>query len=282
MEGSVNIMQKVCRTMRLGSADLAVAILLVAGAVAWAQGPASNGTTKPQMMAKDADPDWEVATVRPSNPDEQTQDVRTLGRHMLIHRQTVEALLRMGYGLQKSQIVGAPEWVKTEEFDADGLADAEGEPSVRQVQSLVRKLLAERFGVKAHREQREMSVFALTVAKNGPKLTPAKGDRFSGGQQNPRTGEGYRTIGFKDTSMQDLATMLMQYVDRPIVDKTGLKGPYDFTLKYTYDESVAPVDGTAPPSLFTAMQEQLGLKLDPVRAPADVLVVDSVERPGAN
>jgi len=268
--------------MRFGLTGSAVAALLAFG-VAQAQSTAAGAATaKPHMMAKDADPDWEVVTVKPSDPDEQVQDVRTLGRHMLIHRQTVEAMLMMGYGLEKNQILGAPEWVKRESFDADGLADVEGQPSVQQLQSLVRKLLAERFGLKAHKEQREMAVFALTVVKNGPRLPPARGDRYAGGQQMARGGEGYRTLAFKDTSMQDFAVMLLDYLDRPVVDQTGLKGSYDFTLKYTYDESRAPADGSAPPSLFTAIQEQLGLKLVPVKAPADVLVIDKVDRPSAN
>jgi uncharacterized protein (TIGR03435 family) len=196
------------------------ATLVALAAMMWAPGSvwgqdAPNKAPKPQMMAKDADPDWEVATVEPSDPDEQVQDVRTLGRHMLIHRQTVEAmLLMMGYGLQKNQIAGAPEWVKTESFDADGLADVEGDPSVQQLQSLMRKLLSERFGLKAHKEQREMGVFALTVGKDGPKIASAKGDRFGGGQQMARGGDGYRTLAFKDTSMQDFAVMLLDHVVR--------------------------------------------------------------------
>jgi uncharacterized protein (TIGR03435 family) len=242
----------------------------------------SDGIEKLGRMPSNADPDWEVVTVKPSAPDEQLQDVRTLGRHMLIHQQTVEAMLRMGYGLENSQIANAPEWVKTEYFDADGLADVEGEPSLPQFQSLLRKLLAERFGLKAHKEQRVMAVFALTVAKGGPKLTPTKGERFSGGQQNAKGGEGSRTLAFRDTPMQDFVAMMLDYLDRPVVDQTGLKGSYDFTLKYTYDETRAPNDGTAPPDLFTAIQEQLGLKLAAVKAPAEVLVIDQVERPGAN
>jgi uncharacterized protein (TIGR03435 family) len=234
------------------------------------------------MVAKDADPDWEVVTVKPSAPDEQVQDVRTLGRHMLIHQQTVEAMLRMGYGLDKSQIANAPGWAKTENFDADGVADVDGEPSLQQFQNLLRKLLAERFELKAHIEQREMAVYALTVSKGGTKMTPATGERFSGGQQNARAGDGFRTLAFRDTSMHDFAAMMLDYLDRPLVDRTGLKGSYDFTLKYTYDEARAPQDGTAPPGLFTAVEEQLGLKLVPMKAPADVLVIDKVERPGAN
>ena len=89
-------------------------------------------------------------------------------------------------------------------------------------------------------------------------------------------------LEFTNTSMKDVTLLMLLEVGRPIVDRTGLPGKYDFKLSFTNDESRAPTDGSAPPGLFTAMQEQLGLKLEPVRAPAPVLVVDTVQRPTAN
>jgi uncharacterized protein (TIGR03435 family) len=87
---------------------------------------------------------------------------------------------------------------------------------------------------------------------------------------------------FQNTSMPDLALMLLGQVDRPVVDQTGLKGRYDFQLLWTRDEAATAAGTDAPPGLFTAIQEQIGLKLEPVRAPADVLVIDRLEKPGAN
>jgi uncharacterized protein (TIGR03435 family) len=252
----------------------------VTGITAHAQDAAKPGPAK--TMPKDADPGWEVASVKRSDPNDENQTIRMLGRHMVIHKQTVEAMLTVAYGVQKNQIVDAPEWARKENFDVDGVADVEGQPSLQQFQSLIRKLLVERFGLKVHRDQREMAVFALRVTKDGPKLKSASNPGSDVNQLRVGGGIGYRTLTFTSTSMQDLSVMMLQFVDRPVVDQTGLKGQYDCELKYTYDESRAPTDGTAPPGLFTAIQEQMGLKLEPVKAPAEVLVIDHVEQPDAN
>ena len=256
--------------------------LLAAGSLA-AQGSAAGAEAKkPQMMVRDADPDWEVVTVRPSDPNAANAKFDRRGRHLIIENQTVETILMFGYGMQKSQIAGAPDWVRTERFDVDGVPDVDGQPTIQQFQSIVRKLLTERFGLKAHKEQREMPVFALRVSKDGPKLSPRKGDPNAAPNQQVNNGQGYRMLRFTNYSMEHLALMMLVYVDRPVLDQTGLTGQYDFNLSYTYDETRAPTDGSAPPSLFTAIQEQMGLKLVPVKAPAEVLVVDAVERPSAN
>jgi uncharacterized protein (TIGR03435 family) len=232
------------------------------------------------MMAQDADPDWEVVTVRPSDPNARNDTFDVRGRHVLVKYQTVEMMLMAGYGVQKNQIVAAPEWVRTERYDADGVPDVDGQPNLRQFQSMMRKLLAERFGLTLHHEQREMPVFALRVAKGGAKIARSNGDP-NGLPRDEGGGGIIRTDQFTNTSMADLALMLLLDVDRPIVDQTGLHGRFDFQLKWSRDEA-STVDLNAPPGLFTAMQEQIGLKLEPTRAPADVMVIDKVERPSAN
>jgi uncharacterized protein (TIGR03435 family) len=142
-------------------------------------------------------------------------------------------------------------------------------------------VLAERFGLKLHHEQREMPVFALTVAKGRPKLTPSTSDPNGLPNQHGNRGVGWQMYQYRNTSMPELALELLSSVDRPSVDQTGLKGRYDFQLKWLTDESHAS-DPDAPPGLFTAIQEQIGLKLEPMKALAEVLMVDKVERPGAN
>jgi uncharacterized protein (TIGR03435 family) len=118
------------------------------------------------------------------------------------------------------------------------------------------------------------------VAKGGEKLAKSGGDPNGLPQDNAQGGT-IRTHRFTNTSMSDLALMLLLDVSRPVVDQTGLQGRYNFQLKWLKDEAGAS-DPNAPPGLFTAIQEQIGLKLEAVRAPADVLVIDKVERPGAN
>jgi uncharacterized protein (TIGR03435 family) len=239
---------------------------------------AGEQPAKPEMMAKAVDPDWEVITVRPSDPDYKYDYFVVRGRHVVIKNETVLDLLRTAYGLQKSQILGLPDWVKTDRYDVDGVPDKAGQPDADQMHTLMRKLLAERFGLKTHAEKWEMPVYALTVAKSGPRMEPSKSDPNdmpgnAGGEDNGR-----QSRRFSNVSMADLAPMLQFSVDRPVVDRTGLAGRYDFKLEWTVDPERA-AEPDAPPLLFTAIQEQIGLKLEPQSAQADVLIVDAIARP---
>jgi uncharacterized protein (TIGR03435 family) len=248
----------------------------------WAQDAAAGQqAAKPAAMAMDADPDWEVVSVKAADPDDHYDFFNIKGRHVVIRNESVLDILRTAYGMQKSQFVGLPDWVKTERYNVDGVPDAAGMPDADQMHALMRKLLAERFGLKAHHEQREMDVYALTVAKGGPRMEPSKSapDAMpgnAGGQDNGR-----QTRKYWNVSMANFAPMLQFNVDRPVVDQTGIQGRYDFTMKWTVDQERA-TEPDAPPVLFTAIQEQIGLKLEPTKAPADVLVVDAIERPTAN
>jgi uncharacterized protein (TIGR03435 family) len=248
-----------------------------------AQDAAASAQTKPQTMARDANPDWEVATVKPSNPNDTwgAQHIQMHGRYMALLDTTVEEFLLLGYSVQKSQLVGLPDWAKTEKWDVNGVPDAEGMPSLKQLEEMMQRILAERFGLKLHHEQRELPVFALTIAKGGSKMTPNTSDPNGLLNQQNGTVNGQHFEQLKNTSMAELTQILEFRVDRPVVDQTGLKGRYDFNLRWSVDDgTVAGPD--APPGVFTAIQEQAGLKLEPVKAPADVLVIDKVERPGAN
>lgn len=233
-------------------------------------------------MAKDADPDWEVATVKPGDPDGKNSGFHLRGRRVFIERKTVEDMLIVGYGVHKKQLVGAPGWIGSEIWNVDGVPDVPGQPSLKQLQSMVRKILAERFGFQSHTETREMSVYSITVAKGGPKLEKSAGDPDGLLDESDNENGGQRTVRMTNATMGDFALLMKFMLDRPVVDQTGLAGRYDFVLKWTYDETRTPTDGSAAPSLFTATQEQMGLKMDAVKAPAEVLVIDKVERPSAN
>lgn len=246
-----------------------------------AQDVTNSGEAKRPMMAKDADPDWDVVTVKPNNTGEKRDRMYVKGRHVIVENDSVEAMIVTGFNVQKDQIAGVPDWGKTEHWNVDGVPNVEGQPDVEQFQSMIRKMLEERFGLKLHREQREMSVFALTTVKGGPKLTENLSNPKGLPIRDVRVGNGQRTDIFTNTSMSDLASMLLFSVDRPIVQKTGLKGRYDFKLQWTMDEARA-ASPDAPPGLFTALQEQLGLRLRATKAAVDVLTVDQVRRPGPN
>ncbi|HWG16339.1 MAG TPA: TIGR03435 family protein [Acidobacteriaceae bacterium] len=255
-------------------------VLCAAGAVRAQDAGAQQG--KPTMMAKDADPDWDAVTVKPSDSDDTDSGFQVHGRQIVMERESVESMVGFGYGIHAKQIAGAPDWAGTERWNIEGVPNVQGQPNMQQYETLVRKILAERFRLKVHTETRELPVYALRVAKDGPKIAKTAGDPNGKLDMHDRINGGQRRIQVTNGSIADIALVLKFYTDRPLVDQTGLKGRYDFQLAWTFDEMRAPTDGSAAPSLFTAIQEDMGLKLEPVKAPVDVLVIDKVERPGAN
>ena len=269
--------------MSLAAAALVMLFAWGAPCALWAQDAAAESEqAKPQMMAKDADPDWEVVTVKPDDPNSTEAGFSFHGRRLEIDGKTAAQLLQYGYGLHQSQVLNAPDWMRTERWHVEGIAGVPGLPNREQMGSLVRKLLAKRFGLVMHHEQREMRVFALAEAKGGPKMTPSADDPNALMQEHDSQNGGQATMRVKNVSMGELAGMLMRlFLDRPVIDQTGLKGRYDFTLRWATDDGTV-TGADAPPGLFTALQEQIGLKLEPVKATADVQAIDKVEKPGAN
>jgi uncharacterized protein (TIGR03435 family) len=262
------------------SVRMALALCVAAGLTARAQDAGKPVALK--AMAKEAAPDWEVATVKPSDPDDtRGQHIDLQGSHVLLLDTTVEQFLLLGYGIQQSQLAGEPEWVKTTRWDVDGVPTVQGQPNLAQVQMLIRNILTERFGLQFHHEQREMPVFAMTVAKGGPKMVANTSDPNGLLDQQGGTSNGRHVEALKNTSMAELAFILQFHVDRPVVDQTGLKGRYDLNVQWTVDDAQTDAPD-APPGLAAAMQEQVGLRLDRVKGPADVLVLDKVDKPGAN
>lgn len=241
-------------------------------------------------MAADAKPSFEIATIKPSKPEQPGLYFRVQGRKLTTLNTTLVDLLGFAYGVQKKQILGLPAWAEADKFDLAGEPDAPGAPNDKQWKGMMRKLLAERFKLTFHHDKKELSVFAISVAKTGSKLTASQGD------PDGLPGNFFRGLGDmvnSNSTLQDFADVMQAAVlDRPVVDQTGIKGRFDFTLKWTPDESqfggmgvkVPPPSDKADalPSLFTAMQEQLGLKLDATKAPVDVIVVDHVEKPTDN
>ena len=257
-----------------------MAVLLVAGSMGRSL-MAQAGPVPVKMMAAEAHPVFEVATIKPSDPNDRSEGFHSNGRRIYIENQTVNKMLIFAYAVHSKQVVGGPDWFGTERFDINGVPDVEGVPNMRQQQEMVQKLLADRFGLKFHREKRELAVYALTDAKAGPKLTKSQGDPNGLGDQTGNGNMGEMTYKFTNNTMDDFALCMQFYVDRPVVNQTGLTGRWDFVLKWTTNDLKA-ADPNAAPGMFTAIQEQLGLKLEAVKAPAEVLVVDHAERPSAN
>ena len=146
---------------------------------------------------------------------------------------------------------------------------------------MLQKLLATRFGLQMHPDKRELSVYALTIAKGGPKLEKSKSEPEALSDSSGHGIGAQQYMKFTNLSMAGFAQTMELMVDKPVIDQTNLSGRYDFTLLWTPDTLRAAPTDTAP-GLFTAVQEQLGLKLEATRAPADVLVIDHAERPSEN
>ena len=246
----------------------------------------------PKPMAADAKAEFEVATIKPSVPDRPGKAFRVQGRQFSTFNTTFNDLITFSYGIHVKQIVNGPGWLESEKFDIAAQPGGEGQPNDKQWKAMVQKLLADRFKLSFHRDKKELSVYALTVGKNGPKLTKSE----STGNLPGLFFRGLGNLPAINATMADFAGVMQGAVlDRPVVDQTGITGRWDFTLVWTPDEfqfaglgggrGLPPPPnngGAAPPDLFTAIQEQLGLKLESTKAPAEVLVIDKVEKPSEN
>lgn len=236
------------------------------------------------------DPAYDVATIKPSEPDKPGKAFLMRGGKFSTYNTTVSDLVAFAYGVHPKQIVGGPAWIDSDKFDIDGKPDQPGTPNSKQLRSMLRKLLAERFQLKFHEDQRELSAYVLTVGKNGQKLTKSEGDA------NSLPGLFFTKLGnltVNNATLEDFTELMQSTVlDRPVVDHTGLEGRWNFLLKWTPDESQfggmgmkvpPPSDAAdAPPPLFTAIQEQIGLKLEASKTQVKVLAIDKLEKPSAN
>ena len=244
-------------------------------------------------MAADANPGFDVATIKPSEPGSQGKVIGFQGTHFHAVHMNMNDLVAFAYGMHTKQIVGAPDWFGADLFDIDGVPDVPGVPTLHQQEMMVQKLLPDRFQLKFHHEQRKLAVYIITTAPGGPKMTKTA--------LGPSDQQGFGLRGLGDLVVTNMgmaefaAWMQNGVMDKPVVDHTGLTDKYDFNLKWTPDESQfaqfrgvganVPAPGNdpnAPPSLYTATKEQLGLKFEAGEAMDDVIVIDHVEKPSPN
>ena len=246
-----------------------------------------------KAMPADADPSFEVATIKPNDSGGTSMEVLTFrGRSFITENSSLADLIMFAYSVQMKQIVGAPDWIEKDRYDINATPDQEGTPNADQVRIMIRKLLADRFQLKFHHDKRELSAFVLTVGKDGSKLKPGQpnGNLHGIGMQSAPTG----ALLFANNSPIPAFTSFLQslVLDRPVVDRTGLTGRYDMAVTFTPDDSLfnghppdfpKPEDGVEPaPRFFDAIQQQLGLKLTAEKTQVDVLAIDHVEKPSAN
>lgn len=248
-------------------------------------------------------PQFEIISVK-ANKESNRTGVQFTPDGMRGTAVTVQFLLYEGYGgINQNQVIGEPSWSTTDGFDIQAkVADADvptlAKLTFEQRRTMFQQILTDRFKMVAHHETRELPIYVLTVAKGGSKLKASAPDDSAATTPRRRSLMG-RPGGITATGVQlsMLIPLLSRQLGRPIIDKTGLTGNYDYTLDYTNDRgTLPPPAGGAPPTppaappppeqpgpdIFTALQEQLGLKLESSKGPVDVIVIDHIERPSQN
>ena len=277
-----------------------------AGETASAQSGQTTGTPSPS---------FEVASIKPNRSGDMFTRIMSQPERFTANGVTTKHLITMAYNVKDFQVSGGPGWINSERYDIEAkVPDSIAEelpklpPDQREEQSrlMMQALLADRFKLKLSHTTKELPIYALVIAKSGPKLKEAKpDDNYPTGIKGPdgRALPGMMRMGPGELTGQGIAVkflvrLLSQQVGRDVLDQTGLKGNYDFMLKWTPEpgegmmlagpeganpgaESAPPPESSGP-SIFTAIQEQLGLKLEPAKGPVEVLVIDHVEKPSEN
>jgi uncharacterized protein (TIGR03435 family) len=273
-----------------------LAVILAVPSLTWVRAQAPAGVNAP--------PAFEVASVKPNKSGTTQANVNMPPNGVNIVNLPLRGIIQLFFVInQPSKLIGIPDWTITERFDIT--ARAAGTITADERRLMMQALLADRFKLVARRERREVSVLALMLARNDGKLGPnlieskgcispgdaaAQGAARAGGQPvcGPKTGGAGRLL-LVGTPIQQFTSLLALVLDRTVVDKTGLMGRYDIDLTFTPERQIpAGVEVPGPaadpngPSIYTAVREQLGLKLEQQRDLEEVLVIDHVERPSDN
>jgi uncharacterized protein (TIGR03435 family) len=238
-------------------------------------------TIAPRNARPQSAAEFDVASIHLNRSAGDGATINTLpGGRFRAANVSLKALVQTAFGVRDFQVTGGPRWLDTTAWDIEArsveAAPGDQELSAGKLRPLLQALLASRFQLRFHRETREGPMYSLTVAKGGSKLMPHTGTGGpSGGTL--RSG-GKATMKVSKVTIANLAEALSGTLDRAVADNTGLHGEYDFTLEWAPDQSA----GASGPSIFTALQEQLGLKLESVRGPVETIVIDSAERASEN
>ncbi len=221
---------------------------------------------------------FEVAAIKPADPNVPNQQFMFgPGGTLKGRKLTLRFLIGQAYGLRESQTSGGPSWIDSEQFDVDAKAD--GDASGPEIwRGPLQKLLVDRFQLAFHKTSKEMTAFALVVAKGGPKFKETVDEE----RLRMRARGGGGEFSGPAVSMSLLVAVLSHSVERVIVDKTGLKGRYNVKLEWNDEPGPAGDTGDGPPGLFAALQQQLGLKLEKRRMSVEILTVESAQMPSAN
>jgi uncharacterized protein (TIGR03435 family) len=240
---------------------------------------------------------FDVVSIRPADPDARGGSLHLGAGDLAAKNMPLRNLITFAYDIRDLQLRGGPNWVATERFDVTAkppsvevtpddpksVTDEQRKASADRVRERVRTMLADRFGLVVHNETKEETVYFLTVAKSGTKMkSPASGE------QEMMRGSGRGHFEATAAAMDMLANMLTGATGHPVRDNTALTGKYDWVLDFKPEgdagrsEGADPAEADARPTVFTALQEQLGLRLEAGKGPVDLIVIDQVNQPSAN
>ena len=230
------------------------------------------------VPASGAVPAFEVASVKENKSGSQNSSNRTAGERYSGTNVSLISLLRTAYAVQEFQIAGYPDWAETDKFDVEAKMESGANP--RDFSLMLQKLLADRFKLVLHREPRQTSIYTLVVQKDGPKFKPGDPANCSG--RNSGFDASPTEISGGCVTMEQFAARLSRSIGTHVVDGTSLKGTFDFNVSWLADDRFSGRGASANPTLFTALQEQLGLRLQGGRGAVDTLVIDRAEKPVAD
>jgi bla regulator protein blaR1 len=257
-------------------------------------------------------PSFEVATIKPTRPEDNSQRIMMSHGRFTVENQALSEIIKFAYNItSEDQLSGGPSWIRSEKYDIDAKEEAAlvqklknlpREQMADQVRLMVQSLLADRFKLEVSRQTRELPVYALVIAKGGPKLTQSapvssmsklSGPKMTGIRSTGRGQLSANNAPFK--LILDVLSRQPEIGGRTIVDETGLQGDYDWSLNWSperpdqfnggnsgQESATAPAPDSSAPSLFTALREQLGLRLQPQKGSVEVLLIDHIEKPSEN
>ena len=259
--------------------DFGGTLLLSGMVIAIVTGCEMRGQSPPAT----APPAFEVASVKPTGrpPESSSNGWSVNNGSFTAHAAWVRGMIAFAHGVHAAQVHGGPAWVDTEQYDVIAKAESR-DASLDQMKVMLQTLLADRFKLVVHRETKEMPVYTLVAGKNGSKLQEAKEAEKT---YASFVGKGHLVC--TRVNMLGLTITLSNTLGTPVHDETGLTGYYDFSLEWTDPLSQRPGGGVpepanSPPDIFRAVQDQLGLKLNAGRGPAEILVIDHIERASEN
>jgi uncharacterized protein (TIGR03435 family) len=290
---------------------------IVAGPVVFGLVSAAQIRAQSPPMAAAPALSFEVVSVKPNRSGDMRTGIRFQPGRFTSTGSTVKQLIGLAYNVRDFQVTGGPSWISSDKFDIDAkepdgfteeLQKLPPDQRREKMGLLLQSLLADRFQLKVSHGTKDLPIYALVVAKNGPKIQAAKpGDTYPNGMKAPdgrvlghggMMGMSPGQLTGQGVPLAFLVQQLAQQLGRNVLDQTGLKGNYDFTLKWTPDQGSpgmfqsppgagpapdnAPPPDTSGPSIFTAVQEQLGLKLESTKGPVEILIIDHVEKPSEN